>query len=777
MTAAKHRRSHERSPAPGGRPPIELRDWHCWLILTTLTAFFFRDILVGSAYFWEDFLAYNYPARVFASVSLAAGQIPLWNPYTFNGMPFLADIQTTVFYLPCAALALFVRNGTLNAYWLELMIVFHYVLAGVGMFSLARSYGIKRASALFSGLVFMLSGFMIAHAIHQQVITLAAWYPLILMFFRRVIHEKVWLWVFVTGLLLGHSLLAGFPQLSLYLYSFLGAVFVFEFLSTFRGKALLSRDALQVAGRALAVVIISLAVAGFQLLPTIELSPLSQRAEITYAKSTEGSLGWGQLLTFLYPKFFGTSTSGDYSYWGPGPYWHYWETCVYLGALPLLLMLLSIPLARRNRHMLFYWGVVIVALLYALGGNFPLHSVIFHSIPGFSLFRNPGRAGILITFAAALLAGWSLDSLLFEDRDLKPGKLHRRLLLSILGGGVLLWLLTATGSFVSTFTFMRNPQILALVQQSTLVGVVLFGIAGGIVYALIRRRWNPLLALALLALFHCVDVSWFGGRQPLSNVNPAEYFARTNQLVDALKQEGKNEVFRINSRTSGGLIMDRNQGMIDRIFMMEGYTPLALQRVYAPYGSPTQTWDLLNVKYKVLPDERNRISFVPHPTYLPRAFFLYKTHTASNDSAVVRYLKSPEFDHRAIALFEKEPNDPVAPPDTAPLWRAHITSYEINSTLLTVETSHRGVLVLSEIFYPGWHATIDGSDTEIYRVDYNLRGIIVPAGLHTVAFRFAPESFARGSLLTFAALGFSLIGMGVSLWRRKPQSAPRGGTT
>jgi hypothetical protein len=777
MTASKHRRSHERSPAPGGHLPVELRDWHCWLVLAALTAFFFRDVLLGSAYFWEDFLAYNYPARVFAAVSLAAGQIPLWNPYTFNGMPFLADIQTTVFYLPCAALALFVRNGTLNAYWLELMIVCHYVLAGVGMFSLARSYGMKRVSALFSGLVFMLSGFMIAHAIHQQVVTLAAWFPLILMFFRRALQEKVWLWVFVTGLLLGHSLLAGFPQISLYLYTFLGIMFLFEFLSTFRGKALFSRDALLMAGKAAAIVILSLGVAGFQLLPTIELSPLSQRAEITYAKSTEGSLSWGQLLTFLYPKFFGTSTSGDYSYWGPGPYWHYWETCVYLGTLPLVLVMLSLPLARRNRHILFYWAVVIVALLYALGGNVPLHSLVFHFIPGFSLFRNPGRAGILITFAAALLAGWSLDSLLFHDRESKSAKTLQRLLLSVLGGGMVLWLLTATGSFVSTFTFMRNPQILALVQQTTLVGVALFGIASGIVYALIRRRWNPLLALALLVVVQCIDVVWFGGRQPLSTVNPAEYFARTHQLVDALKQEGRDEIFRINTRTSGGLIMDRNQGMVDRIFMMEGYTPLALQRAYAPYGSSVQTWDLLNIKYKTLPDERNRLSFVPHPTYFPRAFFLYKIHTASSDSAAVSYLKSPEFDYRTTALFEKEPDSVVTPPDTAPVWRAHITSYEINSIHLSAETSHRGVLVLSEIYYPGWNATIDGSETEIYRVDYNLRGIIVPAGLHAVAFRFAPETFARGSLLTFAAVGLSFIGIGVSLWRRKSHSAPREGAT
>ena len=215
---------------PHDRPPFDLKDWHCLTILTLLAALFFRDILLGTAYFWEDFLYQNYPFRVFAATSMASGQIPFWNPYVFGGMPFLADIQTAVFYLPSTALTLAVHHGTLTTFWLEVMILLHYPLAGGGMFYLARSFRMQRASALFSGLAFMLSGFMIAHAIHQQIVTLAAWYPAMLLLFRRILQERRWLWVFAGAVVLGHSTLAGFPQLSLYLYILLGVFFLFELL-------------------------------------------------------------------------------------------------------------------------------------------------------------------------------------------------------------------------------------------------------------------------------------------------------------------------------------------------------------------------------------------------------------------------------------------------------------------------------------------------------------------------------------------------------------------
>ena len=119
-----------------------------------------------------------------------------------------------------------------------------------------------------------------------------------------------------------------------------------------------------------------------QFLPTQDLSALSARARITYEKATEGSLGWGQILTLLVPKFFGVSDAHAYTYWGPGPYWHYWETSIYFGVAPLLLALFSLRFFRRNRHIAFFSLFALFSLLFSLGQELPPPRTLLRSRSG-----------------------------------------------------------------------------------------------------------------------------------------------------------------------------------------------------------------------------------------------------------------------------------------------------------------------------------------------------------------------------------------------------------
>ncbi len=734
--------------------------WQAITILALLVVIFFREILLGAAFLWEDFLYFSYPVRNFAATSVAMGSMPLWNPYTFNGMPFLADIQTTVFYLPCMLLSLFTAGGRLGFYWLELMQVAHYVLAGACMFYLARSFGLRNLPALFSGAAYMLSGFMIVHAIHQQIITMVAWYPLILLFFRNALTRKEWVWVFLTALVLGHSILAGYPQLSLYFYFFLFIFFLFELLTTYQGKALFSRPALTVILKAGIIVALSVAVAMIQLLPTYEISGLSQRAQITYEKASEGTLAWSQLLTLFLPKLFGTAGATGSTYWGPGTYWYYWETCIYLGALPLLLTILSATLIKKNKYVAFFWGYALFSLLFALGDNFFIHRLFFNFVPGFSTFRNPARMGIFLSFAAAILSGFSLNRLMYAERDARSDKRLLTILGGTVGAGVLLWLLVISGSFTDTLNSLRNAQeMLSGIRKDAFVSLLILVVSAALIYALIRGVGVRGARLALIPVFF-IDMLLFGGSQNNSPTDPKEYFGRSAAIVNFFKEQGKSELFRVNTRNSQGMIMDRNQGMIDRIFMMEGYTPLALQRAYAPLGSLDAEYDLLNVKYKTVTNEQTRsLSIARHETYFPRAFFLYKIHTVHGDSALVSYLKSPDFDHRTTAVLEKDPYFTLAPAPGEPKWSARITGYENNRIDLDLSTNRDGLLVLSEIYYPGWKAYVDGKETEVYCTDYNLRGFFVPQGSHTAVVRFEPASYTRGlwvSVVTLLICGAGL---------------------
>lgn len=740
--------------------------------MAALVLVFFREILLGKAWLWEDMLYYSYPVRNFAATSMAMGQMPLWNPYTFNGMPFFADIQTAVFYLPLTALVLFVRHGMLSFYWLELVVILHYVLAGSTMFFLSRSFGLRQIPSLFAGVAFMLSGFMITHAIHQQIITLVAWYPLVFLLFRKSLTERRWKWVFLSALVLGHSTLAGYPQLSLYLYFFLFAYFLFELASAYKGAALLSRPALLMVVKAGCIIVLSLGVAMIQLLPTNELADLSQRAQISYEKSTEGTLAWSQLLTLLFPKFFGTAGATGYSYWGPGTYWYYWETCMYQGILPLLLAALSVFLLRRNKYVAFLWGVAAFALLFALGNNFVLHKLFFDFVPGFSKFRNPARIGIFLTFAVSLLSAFSLHDLIYAERSAPDHRRRRNLLIALAGLGVIIWVLIISGGLSGLFQNPHGEQSFSFVKEEAHISLIILLASGASMIALLAyRRASHVLSLAAVLLLF-LDMMNFGGNQNNARMDPSDYFHRSAAIVEFLKKQGETEIFRVNTRNADGMIMDRNQGMVDRLFLMEGYTPLVLQRAYAPYGKPEQTFDLLNVRYKTVSDQQaGTLSLSEVPSHFPRSFFLYQTHVVRSEDELAAYLKSPEFDHRTVAVLEDDLETPIAMPTVPPAWKTSISAYENNRITLNVETSHDGLLVLSEIFYPGWEAFVDGTATKIHPADYNLRCIEVAQGSHTVEFRFMPESYTRGRLITLATVILCIAGIflpGITGLRRPP---------
>jgi len=748
----------------------DLATWLCLAILIGLPLIFFRDILFGKSFLWEDFLYLTYPVRKFAATSLAMGQIPLWNPYTFSGMPFLADLTTMVFYLPCTLLVLAVNNGSLGVFWVEFLNILHFALAGVSMFVLARSYSLRNGPALFSGVSYMLCGFMVMHAIHLSIVALVAWFPLMLFLFRKAIIREEWWWVFLCAVVLGHSLLVGFLQMSLYFYVFLFAYFLFEAFQLKLHRAILTKNTLMVTLRAAAVVGLSLAISMVQFLPAQEMSELSFRAQITYEKSVEGSLAWQQLLTFVFPKFFGTAGAAGYSYWGPGAYWYFWETCVYLGVLPLVLMMLSVAFAARRKHILFFLGTALVTLLYALGDNFFLHRLLFDFVPGFSRFRVPGRAAVFLPFSAALLSGFTLQEILHTQ--LNPD--FRARLIRILGGiagiGMLLWILISTGLLDGSFRFLSNPQVNSVVRKDATTAGILLLVSASLLFTIIRRNLRTFSVSLILAAVVFVDLLLFGGEQNNGKTNPEEYFRQPQRLLTFLKKEGESEVFRINSRNSQGMVVDRNQGMFSRIFTMEGYTPLALQRLSAPVND-SLLFDLMNVKYKTITNEKAQaVTLEPHQTYLPRAFFLYSFHVAREEQELLAYMKSPAFNHRTVAILEKDPGFTLQADTAGRAWKAQIREYRDNSITLDAETDRDGLLVLSEIYYPGWKAFVDGNETEIFRTDYSLRSLYVPAGKHDVVVTFRPASFLYGGWITLGSLFLCAAGGAFSFFRRRQRT-------
>ncbi len=394
-----------------------LRDWHAIVILGTLVAGFFWKILLQRAFLWEDFLVQVYPFRTFAAVSLSHGEMPLWNPYAFAGMPFQADIQSAVFYLPHLLLTFFVRDGYLSYYALEVMLIAHYWLAAAGMWaSLARELDLEPPYALFSALVFGLSGFMVVHAIHPGFVEQVAWFPWIVLCLRRSITRRSIRYALLTGVLTGHAVLAGAPQMSLYLFFLLFAYTAFTFVVLARRRRRVRANLATLWLPALAVAV-ALGVAAIQLLPTLELAPLSERDTISLETAQAGRLAWQQLATAVMPKLFGVSDAHGITFWGPGIYGTYWETCFYWGLTALFAAAFATTLIRRNTTALFLVGLLALSFLLAVGDQFIVYRIFFAVVPGFSRFRAPARILVLATFSAALLGGMGLRAFVDWTKD------------------------------------------------------------------------------------------------------------------------------------------------------------------------------------------------------------------------------------------------------------------------------------------------------------------------------------------------------------------------
>ena len=134
---------------------------------------------------------------------------------------------------------------------------------------------------------------------------------------------------------------------------------------------------------------------------------------------------------------------------------------------------------------------------------------------------------------------------------------------------------------------------------------------------------------------------------------------------------------------------------------------------------------------------------------LPRAFMVYSAITLPTDDEIVQSMPDGRFDPARTVMLPGgygfwHPDQPARPADPPP----HIVTYEPEHISLEVQAASEGYLVLTDTYYPGWIATVDGQQTPIERADVLFRAVKVPAGAHRVEFRYEPQSFAIGAVIS-----------------------------
>ena len=357
---------------------------------------FFREILLGQGVFYSGDIARTYlPQRVELSRALAGGSLPWWTANLGVGYPLLAAGEVGALYpLNWLLYRVLPAEIALNA-----SIVLHYLLAGAGFYVYTRSLSASRKAAYFGALVFTLGGFYVAHLSHVSIVTVAAWLPWMFALTHHALAPQsdrrgVRLWaVLGLGIVVGLQFLGGHAQISLLGLIALGAYAVF--LAWPSGA---SRVALQRWGGWLGALIVGTLLASPQLLATLQLASLSQRAGgLDSAFFTSYSLHPALLATFVSPFLLGN------------PYPHgSVELMGYVGLLPLVLAARALW-RSPSRTRWFFAGLALLGILLALGRWNPLYERL-RSVPFLNLFRVPARYLLWTSLALAVLSAFGFDT-------------------------------------------------------------------------------------------------------------------------------------------------------------------------------------------------------------------------------------------------------------------------------------------------------------------------------------------------------------------------------
>lgn len=413
----------------------------------------------------SDLVLQNAAWKLHIRQALGAGELPLWNPQIFAGIPFLAAGQASTFY-PLNLLFYVLPLETAYGWFTALSVA----LAGANMYLFARLLRLRVAAALLAGVVYMFSGFLIVSVVFTMFLAAVPWLPLLLAVIEQIVRKQEEKgaqgfspipYVLAGAAVIGLIVLAGHPELIYYclivagLYALVRLVAAWRLLGMTGAAERRTRRVLGLGLWMLVMVALGIGLGAVQLIPLVELLPLNFRSgSASFAQVLEWAWPTRHVLTFALPDIFGNpshhrwfdlwdgvwrqaqfNASGqpaDTIFWGIK---NYVEGGNYLGLATWLLAgvaVLATALSGRTRrrssalprlerasprldrvrpvHVWFFVGLAVVSLLFAFGT--PLYGLLFYGLPGWDQLHSPFRWVFPFTLCMAALGGIGLDALL-----------------------------------------------------------------------------------------------------------------------------------------------------------------------------------------------------------------------------------------------------------------------------------------------------------------------------------------------------------------------------
>ncbi len=388
-----------------------------------MVAFCFAPLLVsGHVLLLGDLSFLFYPAYTFFRSTVLTGHLPLWNPYTGCGEPFLANIQWGVFYpLNLVYLALPTSAA------IVVVAALHIAIAGLGTYALCRLWRISPPGSLLAGITYAFNGYTFTKLEFPSELGSAAWFPCVLAAFVLWCHRHTWPSLVLLSLMLAFQCLAGFPESLTFALLALGLYALFAGVVAWRSQQRLRALPMPMIALGLAG-LLAMALAAAQLLPSMDALSASAKSEAVDPRLEITTLHPLGLACLLIPSLYGVHAPYTLiwgNYWAP--------TClmysigaVYAGLAPLVIGLTwaicRLALIRRTGPLASerpfplpraaYCVVLMsVSFLYAMGHYTPLFGLLWNAIPLLQRFVSPAKCLLCALLPLSCLAGIGLDAL------------------------------------------------------------------------------------------------------------------------------------------------------------------------------------------------------------------------------------------------------------------------------------------------------------------------------------------------------------------------------
>lgn len=763
------------------------------------------------AFIRGDWTAQFFPVYAYLGERLRAFDIPGWNPHQFSGAPFAGDPESGWAYLPAMLIYTIFPAEPATVFYIGS----HIAFAAIATYLLARVLGLSRFGGAVAGASFAFA--WVAPGAMQLVIffPVSIWLVVALIGIELAVRARTWStrlwWWLLAAIALSQMLAAWLGQASYYIGLTMAAWIAYRTLLTPERATPWPARIQACLLHGIAVFGIGALVSATAVLPRLAMVARSNLAggvydvESTWELAQTGYSGAGLILQVV----------GGYA----GALW-------YAGAAAVALALMAPIVAFKWRPLWFFIAASAGSLILGSDATTPLHAVLYTLLPRFEALHehSPERALLILGPSLAILAGASVTYLVRWRRHPLVVAIAAALPASL---AILVatnaWLGTGLISQAALTAIVSTCALAALAALAPTRALQVIALSGILALAL----WEPAGRIATSGYQnenlwnHSLQSSLGSDSTPFLHDNgPAQFIAEqtaespgryagfdpallpSTATIDARVPDIGYRGSRAMKSPVVNWLLVYNWGTWFGIDDIQGYNPIQTKRYVEyidavnthgqeyherdlyPRGMDSPLLDPLNLRYLIVPAdsvrrgdiaplvvgldpvyEDSRVRVLERPSAFPRAWLVHSARQVGPGEALP-LLADGSVDASREALLEQAPPslEVAAPGETE---TATISRYEADRLDVDVSASSPALLMLSEIWDPGWSATVNGQPAPVLEVNHMFRAVPVPAGESTVVLRYDAPWLIPSLAVSLATVGVGIVA--ASVLRRQEQ--------